>query len=152
MGAAFQQQILDSNNPTVVMQVEPPHTWYDQDVPGSRSLYDDPDTIYRFMGVNNASTYVIKGQFTGEMPADTTFSVLTGLSGTTASVLTPADIERDSDGSFTITVDSRPKLGEKNHIQLTDETTLIAVRNTLSDWNTQDQMSSRRSVRRWCRC
>ena len=94
MAAAFQQQILDSNDPTVVMQVAPPHNWYDQDVAGSRILYDNPDTIYRFMGVNNASTYVIKGRFTGEMPADTTFSVLTGLSGVTASVLTPSDIER----------------------------------------------------------
>ncbi|MDT5013410.1 MAG: hypothetical protein QOH57_5027, partial [Mycobacterium sp.] len=43
MGAAFQQQILDSNNPTVVMQVAPPHTWYGQDVAGSRILYDNPD-------------------------------------------------------------------------------------------------------------
>ena len=142
MGAAFQQQILDSNNPTVVMQVAPPHTWYGQDVSGSRILYDNPDTIYRFMGVNNASTYVIKGRFTGEMPADTTFSVLTGLSGTTAAVLTPDDIDLAPDGSFTITVDGRPTaIGEKNHIQLTNDSTLIAVRNTLSDWNSQDPMS-----------
>jgi hypothetical protein len=142
MGAAFQQQILDSNNPTVVMQVAPPHNWYGQDVAGSRILYDNPDTIYRFMGVNNASTYVLTGRFTGEMPADTTFSVLTGLSGTTASVLTPDDIDIGPDGSFTITVDGRPTaVGEKNHIQLTNDSTLIAVRNTLSDWNTQDPMS-----------
>jgi hypothetical protein len=142
MGAAFQQQILDSNNPTVVMQVAPPHTWYGQDVAGSRILYDNPDTIYRFMGVNNASTYVITGRFTGEMPADTTFSVLTGLSGTTASVLTPNGIDLAPDGSFTITVDGRPTApGEKNHIQLTNDSTLIAVRNTLSNWNTQDPMS-----------
>ena len=52
MGAAFQQQLLNSMNPTVVMQVAPPHTWYGQDVGGSRILYDNPDTIYRFMGVN----------------------------------------------------------------------------------------------------
>jgi hypothetical protein len=142
MGAAFQQQILDSNNPTVVMQVAPPHSWYGQDVAGSRILYDNPDTIYRFMGVNNASTYVLRGKFTGEMPADTTFSVLTGLSGITASVLTPDQIDIASDGSFTITVDGRPtEVGEKNHIQLTNDATLIAVRNTLSDWSTQDPMS-----------
>ena len=66
MGAAFQQQILDSMNPTVVMQVAPPHTWYDQVVPGSRILYDNPDTIYRFMGVNGASSYVITGRFDGD--------------------------------------------------------------------------------------
>ena len=84
MAAAFQQQILNPMTPTAVMQVAPPHTWYGQDVDGSRILYDNPDTIYRFMGVNKTSTYVITGRFTGEDPAETTFSVLTGLSGTTA--------------------------------------------------------------------
>ncbi len=45
-----------------------------------RILYDNPDTIYRFMGVNGASSYVITGKFAdlANLPADTTFSVLTG--------------------------------------------------------------------------
>jgi Protein of unknown function (DUF1214) len=141
MGAAFQQQLLNPMTPTAVMQVAPPHIWYGQDVSGSRILYDNPDTIYRFMAVNKTSTYVITGRFTGEMPADTTFSVLTGLSGTTASVLTGDELVRNADGSFTITVSGSPTGPGPNHIQLTDDTTLIAVRNTLSDWNTQDPMS-----------
>src|SRR5262249_44874409 len=45
MGAAFQQQLLNPMTPTAVMQVAPPHTWYGQDVGGSRILYDNPDTI-----------------------------------------------------------------------------------------------------------
>ena len=100
MGAAFQQQILDSMNPTVVMQVAPPHTWYGQDVGGSRILYDNPDTIYRFMGVNGASSYVITGRFDGDMPADTTFSVLTGLTGNTAYVLTKDQLKLNPDGKL----------------------------------------------------
>lgn len=140
-GAAFQQQILDPMTPTAVMQVAPPHTWYGQEVGGSRILYDNPDTIYRFMGVNNSSTYVITGRFTGsELPADTTFSVLTGLSGNTASVLDGKDLVVNPDGSFTITVNGSAT-GGPNHLQLTNDTTLIAVRNTLSDWNAQDPMS-----------
>jgi hypothetical protein len=141
MGAAFQQQILNPMTPTAVMQVAPPHSWYGQDVGGSRILYDNPDTIYRFMGVNKTSTYVITGRFTGDEPADTSFSVLTGLSGTTASVLSGRDLVRNPDGSFTITVSGSPTGPGPNHIQLTDDTTLIAVRNTLSDWNKQDPMS-----------
>jgi hypothetical protein len=141
MGAAFQQQLLNPMTPTAVMQVAPPHTWYGQDVSGSRILYDNPDTIYRFMAVNNTSTYVITGRFTGDDPAETTFSVLTGLSGTTASVLNGKDIVRNPDGSFTITVSGSPTGPGPNHIQITDDTTLIAVRNTLSDWNKQDPMS-----------
>jgi hypothetical protein len=141
MGAAFQQQILNPMTPTAVMQVAPPHSWYGQDVNGSRILYDNPDTIYRFMGVNKTSTYVITGRFTGGEPADTSFSVLTGLSGQTASVLSGRDLVRNPDGSFTITVSGSPTGPGPNHIQLTDDTTLIAVRNTLSDWNNQDPMS-----------
>ena len=69
MGAAFQQQILNPMTPRAVMQVAPPHTWYGQTVPGSRILYDNPDTIYRFMAVNKTSTYVIKGRFENWDPA-----------------------------------------------------------------------------------
>ncbi|MFG1929182.1 DUF1214 domain-containing protein [Mycobacterium sp. NPDC048908] len=141
MGAAFQQQLLNPMTPTAVMQVAPPHTWYGQDVNGSRILYDNPDTIYRFMAVNKTSTYVITGRFTGDDPAETTFSVLTGLSGNTASVLNGKDLVRNADGSFTITVSGAPTGPGPNHIQITDDTTLIAVRNTLSDWNRQDPMS-----------
>ena len=142
MGAAFQQQLLDPMTPTAVMQVAPPHDWYGQDVGGSRILFDNPDTIYRFMGVNATSSYVITGRFTGqEMPADTSFSVLTGLSGTTASVLTGRELVVNPDGSFTITVSGSPTGPGPNHIELTSDATLIAVRNTLSDWNEQDPMS-----------
>jgi hypothetical protein len=141
MGAAFQQQLLNPMTPTAVMQVAPPHTWYGQDVNGSRILYDNPDTIYRFMAVNKTSTYVITGRFTGDDPAETTFSVLTGLSGNTASVLNGKDLVHNPDGSFTITVSGSPTGPGPNHIQITDDTTLIAARNTLSDWNNQDPMS-----------
>ncbi len=141
MASAFQQLILNSNDPTVVMQVAPPHSWYGQFVPGSRILYDNPDTIYRFMGVNAASSYVITGRFAGDIPADTTFSVLTGLTGNTASVLTKDQLKVNPDGTFTITADSSPANGRDNHLQLPTDATLIASRNTLSDWTDQVPMS-----------
>ncbi len=142
LGAAFQQQLLNPMQPTVVTQVAPPHTWGGQHVAGSRILYDNPDTVYRFMGVNMTSTYVIRGRFTAEMPADTNFSVLTGLSGITADNLSGRDLVVDEDGSFTITVSGQPPApGQRNHLQLTADTTLIAVRNTLSDWTTQPPMT-----------
>jgi len=141
MASAFQQLILNSNDPTVVMQVAPPHSWYGQFVPGSRILYDNPDTIYRFMGVNAASSYVITGRFAGDVPADTTFSVLTGLTGNTASVLTKDQLKVNPDGTFTITADSSPANERDNHLQLPNDATLIASRNTLSDWTNQVPMS-----------
>jgi hypothetical protein len=146
MASAFQQQLLNSNKPTVVMQVAPPHTWEGQDgatVPASRILYDNPDTIYRFMGVNGASKYVITGRFVDpdHMPADTTFSVLTGLTGNTTAVLTRDKLVLNPDGTFTITADATPADGRVNHLQLPADATLIATRNTLSDWGTEVPMS-----------
>lgn len=142
LGAAFQQQLLNPMTPTVVTQVAPPHTWFGRDVKGSRILYDNPDTVYRFMGVNMTSSYVITGKFSGALPADTNFSVLTGLSGITADNLSGRRLIVEPDGSFTITVSAEAATpGHGNHLQLTPETTLIAVRNTLSDWTTQSPMS-----------
>ncbi|MCV7359775.1 DUF1214 domain-containing protein [Mycolicibacterium fluoranthenivorans] len=146
MASAFQQQLLNSAEPTVVMQVAPPHTWSDQPgeaVPASRILYDNPDTIYRFMGVNGASKYVITGRFAdpAHVPADTTFSVLTGLTGDTAAVLTKDNFTVNPDGTFTVTADSTPANGRVNHLQLPADATLIATRNTLSDWGTEVPMS-----------
>ncbi|MBV5244970.1 hypothetical protein KUF57_15620 [Mycolicibacterium sp. PAM1] len=142
LAAAFQQLLLNSMTPTVVAQVAPPHTWYRQSVSGSRILYDNPDTVYRFMGVNMTSTYVIRGRFTDAHPADTNFSVLTGLSGITADNLSGRQIDVGPDGSFTITVSGAAAApGQRNHLQLTPDSTLVAVRNTLSDWNTQSPMT-----------
>jgi hypothetical protein len=142
MAAAFQQQLLNPMNPTVVTQVAPPHTWYGMDVGGSRILYDNPDTVYRFMAVNRTSSYVVTGRFTDGIPADTSFSVLEGLAGTTSSILTGDDLVVAPDGTFTITVSGDPAApGQTNHIQLTSSSTLIAARNTLADWNSEDPMS-----------
>lgn len=140
--AALEVQLLDSMNPTVIQQVAPPHNWYLQDFSGSRIWYDNPDTIYRFIGVNNASSYVITGRFDGSLPADTNFSVLTGLGGNTASNLNGRDLVLNPDGSFTITASAEPAApGQTNHLLLAPGTTLITTRNTLSDWNSQEPMS-----------
>ncbi len=140
--AALEVQLLDSANPTVIQQVAPPHDWYLQDFPGSRIWYDNPDTIYRFIGVNSASSYVITGRFDGSLPADTDFSVLTGLSGITADSLSGSDLVLNPDGTFTITASSAPAApGQPNHLQLVPGTTLITTRNTLGDWNAEEPMS-----------
>jgi hypothetical protein len=141
MGVGFQLMILNSNEPTIVTQVAPPHQWYGMDVTGSRILYDNPDTIYRFAGVNSASEYVITGRLPEDDP-QASFSVLTGTTGTTAAVLNGSQLDLAPDRSFVITVSAAPAApGQKNHLQTTPDTTLIAIRDTLSDWNTQSPMS-----------
>lgn len=139
-------QLLDSMNPTVIQQVAPPHDWYLQEFAGSRIWYDNPDTIYRFIGVNSASSYVISGRFDlsagKDLPADTNFSVLTGLGGITADNLNGRDMLINPDGSFSITASSAPAApGQRNHLHLVPGTTLITTRNSLTDWNTQPPMT-----------
>ena len=133
--------MLNPMAPTVVTQVAPPHTWYGMDIGGSRILYDNPDTIYRFMSVNASSSYVITGRFhdyPNGVPADTSFSVLEGLAGTTSSVLAADDLEIGPGGTFRITVSSRPAAPGEDHLQLTSSSTIIAARDTLADWNVEE--------------
>lgn len=145
MAAAYQQQLLNPLTPTVVTQVAPPHIWYGQNAGGSRILYDNPDTIYRFMPVSASSKYVITGRFhdlsEDGLPADITFSVLEGLAGTTSTILTADDIEINDDGTFVITVSTESADGRKNHLQLTPGSTIIAARDTLGNWNEETPMS-----------
>ncbi|MCB1264385.1 MAG: DUF1214 domain-containing protein [Mycobacterium sp.] len=141
MATAFQLMILNSNEPTIVTQVAPPHDWYGLDVTGSRILYDNPDTIYRFVGVNYASEYVITGRLPENDP-QASFSVLTGTTGTTAAVLNGDQLELGPDRTFVITVSGEAaQPGQSNHLQITPDTTLIAIRDTLADWSTEDPMT-----------
>jgi hypothetical protein len=141
LASAFSQQILNPMDPAVVTQVAPPHDWYGLSVGGSRLLYDNPDTIYRFIPVNKTSEYVLTGRLYEGIPADTTFSVLEGTSGVTSTILTLDDLDVSPDGSFVITVSGAAATpGQKNHLQLTSSSTLIAARNTLGDWAVEEPM------------
>ena len=141
LASAFSEQILNPMDPAVVTQVAAPHSWYGLDVGGSRLLYDNPDTIYRFIPVNKTSEYVLTGRLYEGIPADTTFSVLEGTSGKTSSILSLADLDVSPDGSFVITVSGEAATpGQKNHLRLTSSSTLIAARNTLGDWVAEEPM------------
>lgn len=141
LASAFSEQILNPMDPAVVTQVAAPHSWYGLDVGGSRLLYDNPDTIYRFIAVNKTSEYVLTGRLYEGIPADTTFSVLEGTSGKTSSILTLNDLDVSPDGSFVITVSGEAAApGQTNHLQLTSSSTLIAARNTLGDWVAEEPM------------
>lgn len=135
--------LLNSNNPKLLLQVNPPHSWYGQDAGGTRVWYDNPDTVYRFTGVNAASEYVIKGHINpGTDPTDTNFSVLTGITGDTAANLSGKDLVVDENGDFTITVSSKPAgPDDVNHLQLPSNATILTTRNTMSDWNSQEPMT-----------
>lgn len=145
--------LLNSNDPKLLLQVNPPHSWNGQDAGGTRIWYDNPDTVYRFTGINGASTYEIDGQIEGYDPddpsthptsANTNFSVLTGINGVTAANLDGEQLSIRDDGTFTIVVspDAAPANPEQgmNYIQAPANSTILATRNTLGDWNTETPM------------
>lgn len=146
--------LLNSNDPKLLLQVNPPHSWNGQNAGGTRIWYDNPDTVYRFTGINGASTYHIQGKVAGYDPADpsthptsanTNFSVLTGINGVTAANLNGEELSIRDDGTFTIVVspDGAPANPEKgmNYIQAPANSTILATRNTLGDWNTETPMT-----------
>ncbi|OBF25547.1 hypothetical protein [Mycobacterium sp. ACS4331] len=141
--AAMEVQLLNPNKPRLLQQVMPPHTWGGQTVGGTRIWYDNPDTVYRFVAVNAASTYVIEGTYNPDaVPVDTNFSVLTGLNGETAVNRSWDEIEKDEvTGTFKIYVGSDPtRRDDPNYLYLTPEATLITTRNTLSDKAAEEAM------------
>ncbi|MCV7322263.1 hypothetical protein [Mycolicibacterium confluentis] len=141
--AAMEVQLLNPNRPRLIQQVMPPHTWGGQSVGGTRIWYDNPDTVYRFVGVNAASTYVIEGTYNPDaVPVDTNFSVLTGLNGETAVNRSWDEIEKDEiTGTFKIYVGSDPtRKDDPNYLYLTPQATLITTRNTLSDKAAEEAM------------
>lgn len=145
--------LLNSNDPKLLLQVNPPHSWHGQDAGGTRLWYDNPDTVYRFTGINGASTYEIEGKIQGYDPADpsthptsanTNFSVLTGINGVTAANLNGEELSIRDDGTFTIVVSpngapANPERG-MNYIHAPANSTILATRNTLGDWNTETPM------------
>lgn len=146
--------LLNSNDPKLLLQVNPPHSWNGQEAGGTRIWYDNPDTVYRFTGINGASTYRIDGKIDGYNPEDpsthptsanTNFSVLTGINGVTAANLSGEELNIRDDGTFTIVVspDAPPENAEPgmNYIQAPANSTILATRNTLGDWNTETPMT-----------
>ena len=143
MGAAFQQQILDSMNPTVVMQVAPPHIWYGQDVAGSRHLVRQPGHHLPLHGCQQRVP--VRRSMAGShyrKAAARRHIFQRARRGWAGRRVGPDgnDIEVNPDGSFDITVSTEAS-DEPNHLQLTTDSTLIAARNTLSQLERQDPMS-----------
>ena len=56
----------------------------------------------------------------------------------TVAVLNGRTMEVDSDGSFTITVDSDPANGRPNHVQTTPEAHEFYIRDVLLNWDRDD--------------
>ena len=76
-------------------------------IPGSRWGIDNPDSVYRVIPISGDERYEIRGRVGENRMTENYFTLWDANMGTVA-VLNGRTMDVESDGSFTITVDSDP--------------------------------------------
>ncbi|OBJ36711.1 hypothetical protein A5630_06680 [Mycolicibacterium mucogenicum] len=131
-----------AGKPSFFWVATPPHTLDGQYAAGSRILYDNPDNLYRVAFINPNRTYVIDGKVNGVMPADVNITVQVGQVGGAATVITGDTLQVNPDGTFQIEAgNDASRAGTPNYLYLPPGASGILVRNTISDWNTQQGLT-----------
>jgi hypothetical protein len=113
------------------------HPLAGRSIPGSRWGIDNPDSIYRVIPISGDERYEIHGRVGENRMTENYFTLWDANMGTVA-VLNGRTMEVDSDGSFTITVDSDPAGGRANHVQSTPAAREFYIRDVLLDWGRDD--------------
>lgn len=153
--AALSGANRDPQNPGLVWIQTPPKEWMGHGVTGSRFCFDNPDNIYRYAFIDDASTYVLDARPIGPTGR---FSVAIYIALTGAEVESWADWERtvdaadedrmivDVDGAARITIG--PKDPQDGSLYLKSQGgVFVIVREALNDWHTQrPRMMSLRKV------
>lgn len=140
----------DPARPKVIWNFTAPRTWLGRHVPGSRWGGENPDNVYRFIWVDEASRYEITGHI--KQPAPMQFSFMlydtyagentkqSGYLDTPIAGLRDVDIQMESDGTFKLTLDSSPADGRPNHMQSNADARILVIRNSFADWNNQNPL------------
>lgn len=135
--AAVWSSNQDALRPKVSCITRLGHPVGDSHVPGSRWGIDNPDSVYRVIPISGDERYEIRGRVGAHRMTENYFTLWDANMGTVA-VLNGRTMEVDSDGSFTITVDSEPASGRPNHVQTTPQAHEFYIRDVLLDWDRDD--------------
>lgn len=128
----------DTNYPKVLRVECEPHYWFGRHVPGSRRGGNNADNAYRIVPVDGDGHFEIIGKQSAAPPADVTFTLIGNSSmSKTIKTVEMRDIDVGPDGLFIITVGPEPADGRGNHIQSTPEARYVFIRDSLTDWETQ---------------
>jgi hypothetical protein len=114
-----------------------PHPVDDRLIPGSRWGIDNPDSVYRVIPISGDERYEIRGRVGEHRMTENYFTLWDANMGTVA-VLNGRTMAVESDGSYTITVDSSPAGGRVNHVQTSPEAHEFYIRDVLLDWGRDD--------------
>jgi hypothetical protein len=131
-------------DPKVYWAINMPHRWFGRDVPGSRCGIDNPDNAYRWIAIDDQSSYVVTGYLPPTVPVDVTFTVFPvwpgvieakdGIFPAALGGISLKEIAVES-GMFKLSLDPSPANGRRNHVQVKPGATLLFVRDSMSDWS-----------------
>jgi len=134
----------DPQTPHILTDCVPAHDWFGFETPCSFGTGNNPDNVYRRIGMHADARYEIRGRLFAPGPGDTTLEVNpdgggAGPKQVAWDALGPvlfsfADLHAEPDGSFLITVDSDPAGGRPNHLRLREGAARMSLRDTLLDW------------------
>jgi hypothetical protein len=137
--AAIWSSNQDKLRPKVscITRLAHPHPVDDRLIPGSRWGIDNPDSVYRVIPISGDERYEIRGRVGEHRMTENYFTLWDANMGTVA-VLNGRTMAVESDGSYTITVDSSPAGGRVNHVQTSPEAHEFYIRDVLLDWGRDD--------------
>ncbi|WP_102143577.1 hypothetical protein [Mycobacterium hubeiense] len=135
--AAMWSSNQDKLRPKVTCITRLAHEVAGRRIPGSRWGIDNPDSIYRVIPISGDERYEIRGRV-GEHRMTENYFTLWDANMGTVDVLNGRTMDVDSDGSFTITVDSDPADGRPNHVRSTPAAHEFYIRDVLLDWGRDD--------------
>lgn len=135
--AAVWSSNQDPLRPKVICITRLAHEVAGRAVPGSRWGIDNPDSIYRVIPISGDERYEIHGRVGANRMTENYFT-LWDPNMATVDVLNGRTMEVDSDGSFTITVDSSPADGRPNHVQSREDAHEFYIRDVMLDWAKDD--------------
>ncbi|KRD19678.1 hypothetical protein ASE48_21810 [Mycobacterium sp. Root265] len=135
--AAVWSSNQDALRPKVSCITRLAHPVQGRAIPGSRWGIDNPDSVYRVIPISGDERYEIHGRVGQNRMTENYFTLWDANMGTVA-VLNGRTMDVESDGSFTITVDSDPAGGRPNHVQSTPEAHEFYIRDVLLNWDRDD--------------
>jgi hypothetical protein len=118
------------------------YAWFGHTVPHTGASIDCPDNIYRSIPVDPESGYEVHGQMRPMGPGQFSFLLMrdehlipSGADSIVMAVLSSRDMAVEPDGSFVVTIDSKPPGGRPNHLQAQPGPLVrVLIRDSVSTW------------------
>jgi hypothetical protein len=132
----------DPSHPRLQWLWSPAHQWFGVATPTSKVLMPNVDNVFRIVPVDGVSHYRITARPSGPIPTQFSLQLLPSLPAEDAwskviQELIDADIEKQPDGSFILTVGPEKAEGRTNHIATTPAAHFILIRDTIQDWGVE---------------